>query len=118
MSRMKIKSPGAKKKKKQKMLEISLKEAAFSHLNIIKSKQHADDEMKVAEMIEEEKLDVSRRYNKKYMEGVARDMGWKVGKLEKVVENMSARMKAIESAIKRVQERNTSTEATQEKKDE
>lgn len=100
MSQKKIKDPNRKKKLKENSRPIDMRTAAFSHLNVCRTEERGAEETMVAEMIDSGELDVGCRFNRKYMEERARSIGWKVGKLEKTIERMVMRMKAIEAAIK------------------
>jgi len=78
-----------------------MKTAAFSMLNVSRTEEREKDDKQVAELLAEGTLNVDQRFNKKYMEGIARGIGWKVGRLEKTVERTAQRMKAIAAAIER-----------------
>jgi len=109
---------GLRKEKKVKTPEISIKMAAFSQLNISRETKKSDDELKIAELVDASKLDTEKRYNKKYMEGIAKELGWKVGRLEKGIERMVQRMKIIESLMKHNQPPTEEVKKTEESKNE
>jgi len=103
MSQRKIKDPLKKKQKKIKPQEISIIDAAFSHLNITRTKRKEEADDIVFEMLDKGTIDRSQTHNYKYLQKTAKDMDWTVGKLQKAIGRIITREKAIESAIKQAQ---------------
>jgi len=99
MSQKKIRNPN-RKRKTAASHPVDMRTASFSHLNICRAEERDAEETKVAEMIDSGELDVGSRFNRKYMEERAKSIGWKAGRLERTIERMVMRMKAIEAAIK------------------
>lgn len=79
-----------------------------------REQRKSKDEEIVAGLIDDEKLDVEQRHDYQYMSLIARDIGWKPNRLQKTLDRMVTRMKAIESAIKRAQKEKKDEEENQE----
>lgn len=104
MSRKTIKTEQSLSKRKcktqTKMPEVSVKLVKFSDLQATRAQIKTQDELAIARLVADDRIDLEKRYSRKYIEEVAKELGWKVWRVERAIASMSAKVKFFDAAMK------------------
>jgi hypothetical protein len=86
MSRRKIRNP--KRKRKIKIPRISLRSVALANLAEERKVERQEKEILVESLIIDDKLDPNEINSYKYIQKVAKDIGWSTGRLASTIQRM------------------------------
>ncbi len=92
MSRRKIKT-GLGSKKKSKGMGGSMKHAMEIGIQMKRAVRKEDENSEVVALVTEEKLDLDKQHDYKYMAAIAKEMDWSVGRLMKTTERVTRLLK-------------------------
>lgn len=95
MSRKRIKCH-TNRKKKLKGDGVSMKHITEMPLQMKRAMKKEGDNAEIVTLITEEKLDLEQIHNYKYMQSVAKDLNWSVGRLQKATDRVTKLLKSEE----------------------
>lgn len=103
-----------KSKTAPKLPEISTRTVMLAKLISQREQLKTQDELTLAKLITDEKIDVEKRFNRKYNESIARELKWTLSRFEKALARMTAKIKSYESTMKQILDKETEEETKDE----